>query len=52
MFRMSIEGLNPQILKRGLGLLVLAITLSACEKADEWDRSPKANFEALWKIMD
>lgn len=52
MFRMSIEGLNPQILKRGLGLLVLAITLSACEKADEWDRSPMANFEALWKIMD
>ena len=28
------------------------LCLSSCEKADEYDRSPRANFEALWKIMD
>ena len=33
-------------------ILVSLLCLSSCEKADEYDRSPRANFEALWKIMD
>ena len=33
-------------------ILVSVFCLSSCEKADEYDRSPRANFEALWKIMD
>ena len=37
---------------RIIAIIILLLGLPSCEKADEYDRSPRANFEALWKIMD
>lgn len=31
---------------------ILGITLSGCEKSDEYIAAPHENFEALWKILD
>lgn len=33
-------------------LLLLILLFSGCEKGDEYNPSPKDNFEALWKIID
>lgn len=33
-------------------LLLLCFLLSGCEKATEYNPSPRDNFEALWRIMD
>lgn len=33
-------------------LLLLAFLSGSCEKADDYEPSPRANFEALWKILD
>lgn len=34
------------------GLIFFGVILSGCEKADSYNRTPRENFEALWKILD
>lgn len=33
-------------------LLLLGVLFSGCEKGDDYNPSPRDNFEALWKILD
>ncbi len=33
-------------------LLLAALLFAGCDKGDEYTRSPRENFDALWKIMD
>ena len=34
-------------------LMALVVCLfSGCEKGDEYEPSPRENFEAVWKILD
>ena len=33
-------------------LLLFCVLFSSCEKATEYNSSPRDNFEALWRIMD
>ncbi len=33
-------------------LLFFCVLFSSCEKATEYNSSPRDNFEALWRIMD
>lgn len=33
-------------------LLLACLFISGCEKGDDYTRSPRENFEALWKILD
>ena len=33
-------------------MALVACLFSGCEKGDEYEPSPRENFEALWKILD
>ncbi len=35
-----------------IGIFLFFFIFSSCVKVDEYDDSPRGNFEALWKIMD
>lgn len=37
---------------RHLYIFILLFLLSGCIREEQYDNSPKGNFEALWKIMD
>lgn len=36
----------------GYSLFLVAFLFMSCEKASDYDRSARTNFEALWKILD
>ena len=48
---MEIIGSHQKLLKV-IGIFLLFLFLSSCIKIDEYNNSPRGNFEALWKIMD